>query len=60
MKMKCIEPGCKEMVNVFTRPGLTSTDQRNCDRACLKHYEKYARIRDDNRAWVSRYNRLSE
>jgi hypothetical protein len=57
--LKCPEKGCNKMVKVFTGPFLITQDQRNLDRSCPKHREKYALIEEKNRRFVEMVNRSS-
>ncbi len=46
--LKCPEPGCEEMVEVWTSSNLITLAQRDRDRACPEHKEKYQKILDEN------------
>ncbi len=56
--LKCPEKGCETMVEVWTGSYLITQDQRNLDRACKKHREKYRLIEEKNRRFVEMINRV--
>jgi len=59
-RLKCPEPDCKEMVDVWTGPYLITQDQRNLDRACDRHKEKYRKIVEDSERFVAMVNRFRD
>jgi hypothetical protein len=56
-KLKCSEPTCKKVVDVVTGNFLITQDQRNVDRACPKHRQKFLDILRKNEAFVAMVNR---